>query len=82
MVHLAWQIKRWGALPEAGGLRDQPAGLLTRAGYLLDIYDAHHAYYNALLAYDLDGLGEWEARNESIMKILADVRELKKRYGE
>lgn len=82
LLQIAWQIKRWGALPESGGLLDQPAGLLLRAGYVLDIYDAHAAYRNALLSYKGDGLGDWEARNEGVMKILADVRKLKKQHGE
>ena len=81
MLQIAWQIKRWGALPESGGVLDQPAGLLHKAGYLHDIYTAHRSYRDALLTYKGDGLGEWEARNEDIMKILAGVRKLKKHYG-
>ena len=38
--------------------------------------NAGKAFYSSL-----DGLGEWEARNEDIMKMLAGVRKLKKHYG-
>jgi hypothetical protein len=30
----------WGILPEAGGLFDQPAGLLTRMTLALNVFDA------------------------------------------
>ena len=81
MLITAFQIKRWGALPVAGGLLDQPAGLLQRAGYLHDIYTALRAYRDALLTYKGESLGEWEARNEDIMQLLKQVRELKKKHG-
>lgn len=38
---MAWQAKRWNALPEAGGLLDQPAGLLERMAYAEDWYTAY-----------------------------------------
>ena len=41
---LAWQAQSWQALPEAGGLRDQPAGLLERMSTALSVYDAFVAY--------------------------------------
>lgn len=82
LLTVAFQIKRWNALPEAGGLLDQPAGLLPRAGYLYDVYTAHRAYRDALLSYKGgDGLGDWEARNADIMQLLKRVRELKKKHG-
>ena len=71
-----WQMKRWAALPEAGGLRDQPAGLLTKAGYLMDVYQAHRAYRDALLSYSGESLSKWEERNDGIMQILANIRQL------
>lgn len=74
----AWLIKRWGALPEAGGLRDQPAGLLQKAARLLDIYQAHKAYKDALLSQKGDALGEWEQRNMDVMNLLADIRKLRR----
>ena len=43
-LQLAWQARGWGALPEAGGLLDQPAGLLDRMSTCLHVYDAVTAY--------------------------------------
>jgi hypothetical protein len=38
---LAFEAQRWGRLPNAGGLRDQPAGLLNRMGVALNVYQAY-----------------------------------------
>jgi hypothetical protein len=43
-LQLAWQARGWGTLPESGGLRDQPAGLLDRMTQALGVYDAFMAY--------------------------------------
>ena len=59
---------------------DQPAGLLPRAGYLSDVYQAHRAYRDALTSYKGDGLQDWENRNPDIMEMLAAVRKLKKEW--
>ena len=74
----AWHIKRWGALPEAGGLLDQPAGLLSRAGYVLDVYNAHRSWRNALETLSGDGLAQWQEQNPDVMKLLADIREARR----
>jgi len=78
LLRQAWQLKRWHALPEAGGLRDQPAGLLQRMGHVADVYEAHRAYRTALYSYPDTGLGQWEARNPDVMTILQRVRRLKR----
>jgi hypothetical protein len=39
-LRLAWQVDRWHALPEAGGLLDQPAGLLQRMASMSNVYNA------------------------------------------
>ena len=39
-LRLAWQSERWGALPEAGGLLDQPAGLLNKMAAVSNVYNA------------------------------------------
>ncbi len=77
LLRQAWQLKRWEALPEAGGLRDQPAGLLQRMGQLLDIYNAHRAYASALVSYPGEKIAQFEAQNPDIMAIMARVRRLK-----
>jgi len=38
---LAWECRRYpGALPEAGGIYDQPAAVMYRMAVLLNVYDA------------------------------------------
>lgn len=37
---MAWHCERWAALPEAGGLLDQPAGLLTQMTAAVNVYNA------------------------------------------
>lgn len=39
-LKLAWQAQRWNALPEPGGLLDQPAGLLNRMATAASVYNA------------------------------------------
>lgn len=41
---LAWQVDRWHALPEAGGLLDQPAGLLQNMLVVSNVYNAFIAF--------------------------------------
>lgn len=79
LLQQAWQIKRWGALPEAGGLRDQPAGLLARMAILLDIYTANKAYADALQANGGDGMRSWEQRNQDIVKVARETMLLRDR---
>jgi hypothetical protein len=41
MLRLAWHCKEWGALPEAGGLRDQRAGEIGRMTQVYNVWLAH-----------------------------------------
>ena len=38
-LRLAWDCQRWGALPEAGGVLDQDAGLMDRMAALSNVYN-------------------------------------------
>jgi hypothetical protein len=78
LLQEAWQVKRWGVLPEAGGLRDQPAGLLAKMATVLDVYTANKAYYDALMTYDDPRqLAGWESRNNEIMTIVRETTRLR-----
>jgi len=46
-LQLAWQANAWHALPEAGGLLDQPAGLLNKMSATLNVYNATKAFRNS-----------------------------------
>lgn len=37
---LQWRMARYGTLPRAGGLEDQPAGLIDRAETCANVYNA------------------------------------------
>ncbi len=39
-LELAWSARSWNALPEPGGLLDQPAGLLARMQVAINVWDA------------------------------------------
>jgi len=69
----ALQHHRWGALPEAGGLRDQPAGLLAKMAHL-------HAVYSGIMAYrNAENPTKWAESNPGLFDIVAAARE---RYRE
>ena len=50
---MAWWCTQWGALPEAGGLLDQPAGLLRKMSAVKNAYDtiASRRKTNNLIAW-------------------------------
>lgn len=66
---LAWQSQSWQALPEAGGLRDQPAGLLDRMGTSLRVYDAMRAYADSPAGHE----GEFANKNPRAWAIVLSV---------
>lgn len=43
-LEFAWNARAYGALPEAGGQLDQPAGLLKRMRMAENVYDAWSAW--------------------------------------
>jgi len=43
-LRMAWQCERWHALPEQGGLLDQPAGMLQRMAAMLNVYNAFKTF--------------------------------------
>lgn len=44
---LAWDVERWGTLPEAGGLYDQDAAILNEMNVLGNVYKAVSRLRNA-----------------------------------
>ena len=43
-LRMAWQCERWHALPEQGGLLDQPAGMMQRMAAMLNVYNAFKTF--------------------------------------
>ncbi|MBU2249813.1 MAG: hypothetical protein KKD77_23905 [Gammaproteobacteria bacterium] len=71
-LELAFQCRRWTSLPEAGGLLDQPAGLMRRMTILENIYNAFRGKEEA------NNLAEWGEKNPQAVKILDSIYALRK----
>lgn len=72
---MAWQSKEWGALPETGGLLDQPAGLLKKMSMASRTYDIFKARDKAP-----DVVG-WIEDNPEAYEHYAKVKKLLKDNG-
>ena len=70
---LGWQAKCWGALPEAGGLKDQPAGLLEKMSTCVSVYDAMRAYKACPPGQE----GEFSRRQPDAWRIVLSIREMR-----
>lgn len=65
LLRTALRCIRWNCLPEAGGERDQPAGLLDKLGVLINIYESAQAYNQAT------DKAKWAEGNERLWEIYA-----------
>jgi len=65
-LEVGWLCQRWNTLPKAGGVLDQPAGLLDRMETALLVYEH-------LLVYDKAGKKvfdrSWVAANKQTVKV-------------
>jgi hypothetical protein len=76
-LRLAFQATTYGALPLAGGLFDQPAGLLSRMTQAYNTWLAYHSFHNCDLAhYD-----KWAKANPDLNRILQRVRKLREAHA-
>ena len=64
---LAWQCRAWGALPEAGGVLDQRAGLLERMRQAEAVYAAMCTWLAS------DRSAAWRADHREIWTIVKQV---------
>jgi hypothetical protein len=64
---LAWQCQRWNALPEAGGLLDQPAGLVQRMTGVDNVFRIWRDFIHA------PNMSAWKARNPDGWLVVAEV---------
>lgn len=72
-LRLAWQSVSYHALPEAGGILDQPAGLLSKMTHLYNVWFAHKAYRQ----HDLRKHKEWVEANPELYAIILQVNKLR-----
>jgi hypothetical protein len=73
-LRLAWHCKRFSALPEAGGILDQPAYLLDKMAMAENIHSAFTAYQNA------KDPTVWANDNPDAWRIVARI-EKERRFG-
>lgn len=66
---LAWDCRTFGALPEAGGVRDQPAGLLRRMRQALGVFNAFRSWKAREAAKE----DEWVERHPTEWQIVQSV---------
>ena len=76
-LELALHCERWNALPEAGGLLDQPLGLVSRMTALLNIYRAMSAEQNR----GNMSLVEFSKSNPDSYKIMIKIHNLRQEHG-
>ncbi len=72
-LRLAWHAMSFHALPEAGGLYDQPAGLLSRMVQLYNVWYAFKAYRMR----ELEKHNEWVKANPELYAMILRVNKLR-----
>lgn len=73
-LRYAFQAQTYHALPEAGGLRDQPARLLNQMAACYNVYSAWKDYKAA------PDKADWQRHNRDRWKIVSEVLKLDKRH--
>lgn len=68
---LAWTAHEYGALPEPGGLWDQPAGLISTMRYLERVYDIFSSHNRA------SDRKRWDAANPGWLKVKLEIEKMR-----
>ncbi len=63
----AWQCQRWGAMPNAGGLRDQPVRLMKDMAVMSNVYDAMKGFQRAMHT----NIVTWQTANPDAWQIVS-----------
>ena len=72
-LELAFYAKDIGALPEAGGVYDQPAGLLRKMRISYNIFNA----WTEWKRLGQDSISEWIQHNPGKYKIVNEILEMR-----
>lgn len=72
---LGWEMVRFHALPEPGGLRDQIAGEMLRCRAVLNVYEAFQAFRGSR------NWAAWSKSNGSQWAIVSQVMTLREEHG-
>ena len=73
-LRYAFQAQAYHGLPEAGGLRDQPARLVNQMAACYNVYSAWKDYRAASDKVD------WQRKNKDRWQIVSEVLKLGKRH--
>lgn len=71
-LQAAWYASRWGVMPKAGGILDQPAGMLKRMAILENIYNATRSYWQS------SDKATWAKSNDWAWELYARARQAEK----
>lgn len=66
-----WNFRTFGALPELGGLLDQPAGLLARMRHAERIYQIYDSFRKA------NNWTKWKAKNPEAWDLKVEIDKLR-----
>jgi hypothetical protein len=66
----AWKCQRWGTLPNAGGLRDQPVRLMRDMTACENVYNAMKAWHTAKnwAQFSKDNREQWRIVSEILKR--------------
>ena len=70
-IKMAQLCERWHALPEAGGLLDQPAGLIEKMSIAMNYYNVHKAMKES------GDWAEWMVENPQGAELIRLAKELR-----
>lgn len=70
-VELAIQCHNWGALPRAGGILDQPVGLMARMQAAYGVYQAFKSYTNKL-----ESDADWSIKHPELWRTVVTMSKL------
>ena len=73
-LRLAWQAVGYHALPEAGGLLDQPAGLMSR---MIQLYNVWFAFKSYKQRSNKKKNKEWMDAHPDLYATILSVRKLR-----
>ncbi len=73
---MAWDCLTFHALPEAGGLRDQPAGLIKAMRIALNVSEKMRAYQSR--GREVGAFTEFRRANPDVIEVVELVKELRK----
>lgn len=63
----------------AGGLYDQPAGMMKKLRMVMNVYHAFKLYHQQ--GTKAGGVAKWKREHEDVWNIVMDINEMRANYG-